>query len=91
MMGFSQPVLILGLLLSAGYASLYHLWGGRTVRDLFLYLVVAGIGFFVGQAIGNITDIGLLQIGHLHLLEASLTAWMALIGLQLLARPARLK
>ena len=83
-MSFSQPALLLGLLLSAGYASLYHLWGGRTVRDLFVYLIVAGVGFAIGQGIGGVTDLALLRIGQLHVLEASLVAWISLFGLRLL-------
>ena len=79
-----SPPLVLGLLVSIGYASLYHLWGGRNVRDLLLYLVAAGFGFIIGQTIGVITKIDLLQIGQIHMLEASIGAWCALIGVSLL-------
>lgn len=79
-----SPPLVLGLLVSIGYASLYHLWGGRSVRDLLLYLVAAGFGFIVGQTVGVITKIDLLQIGQVHMLEASIGAWLVLVGVSLL-------
>ncbi len=79
-----SPPLVLGLLVSIGYASLYHLWGGHSIRDLLLYLVAAGFGFIVGQTVGVITKIDLLQIGQVHMLEASIGAWLALAGVSLL-------
>ena len=78
-----SPALLLGLLLSIAYASLYHLWSGRTVRDLVMALLAAGIGFATGQSLGVLTAASLLLIGHLHLLEATICAWLALLMLYL--------
>lgn len=79
-----SPALVLGVLVSIGYASLYHLWGGRSVRDLLLYLVAAGFGFIIGQTIGLMLNVDLLQIGQINMLEASIGAWAALIIVGLL-------
>ncbi|GIV80502.1 MAG: hypothetical protein KatS3mg050_4896 [Litorilinea sp.] len=74
------PSLLLAALIAVGYASLFHLWGGRSVRDLLLYVVAAGVGFALGQLLGLATQVSFFQIGQLHLVEASIGAWLALIG-----------
>lgn len=79
-----SPPLVLGLLLSIGYASLYHLWGGRSVRDLLLYLVAAGLGFILGQTVGVLAGGEFGQIGQIQMIEASIGAWLALICVRLL-------
>jgi hypothetical protein len=80
MLDLVPPALLLGGLLSIGYASLLHLWGGRTLRDLLLYLVASASGFAVGQLLGVLLQIPLPAIGQVHVVEASLFAWLALIG-----------
>ena len=48
-----NPALLLAALLAIGYASLCHLWTGRSLRDLLVYLAAAGVGVVVGQWIGG--------------------------------------
>ena len=79
---FFAPSLVLGLLLCVAYASLYHLWGGRSSQDLLLFLVAAGAGFVFGQMMGVVTQVPWFQIGQLHLLEATMGAWLLLFGVQ---------
>lgn len=74
-----NPGIVLGVLLSVSYASLFHLWGGRSLRDLGIFLLVALAGFGLGQVIGLFTDIDLLRIGPVHALEASIVAWAGLV------------
>jgi len=73
------PGILLGVLLSVSYASLIHLWGGRTLRDLGVFLIVALIGFGLGQVIGIFTNIDLLRVGPVHALEATIVAWIGLV------------
>jgi len=73
-----SPALLLGFILSTIYAALFHLWGGRTVRDLLLYWVAALVGFAIGHAVGVFTQIPLLEIGQLHVLEGSIGAFIGL-------------
>ena len=82
MIAFVPPALLLGILLSTGYAGLFHLWGGRSVRDLLVYLCAGGCGFAVGQLVGILARSPLPQIGELHVVEGSLMAWLALIGVR---------
>jgi hypothetical protein len=86
MSNWLSPALLLGILLSVGYASLFHLWRGRHLGDLLLALPIAAIGFSAGQLIGLVAQTSLLQVGQLHLLEASIGAWLALFGVRALLR-----
>ncbi len=91
MIGLLPPALLLGILLSAAYAALLHLWKGHGLRDLLLYQVASAGGFAVGQLLGALLEIPLPRIGQVHVVEASLFAWLALIGLRELTiarRPA---
>ena len=78
------PALLLSLLLIIGYAGLFHLWGGQRLRDLLFYLLAATIGFLVGHWIGALLQIPLPSIGELHIIEASLGAWLGLLIVYLL-------
>jgi hypothetical protein len=86
MSNWLSPALLLGILLSVGYASLFHLWRGRHWGDLFLALPIAAIGFSVGQLIGLAAQTSLVQVGQLHLIEASIGAWLALFAVRALLR-----
>lgn len=77
-MGYFSPALLLGTLFWLGYSSLAHLGGGRSLRDLVGFLVLGAIGFSIGQLLGMSTQSPFLQIGELHLFEASLVAWLLL-------------
>ncbi len=74
-----NPTLLLGLLLSAGYAALFHLWTGRTLRDLSMYLVASLLGFGLGQWAGQSIGWSLVRIGQLNLIETAVGALLALI------------
>ena len=75
------PGLLLGALVSAGFAGLFHLGGGRSLRDLVAYLVASAAGFALGQAMGALLNFPLPRIGQVHIVEASVFAWAAMIGL----------
>lgn len=72
------PPLFLGLLFWIIYVALIHLWRGRSFQDLTMMMVMGGIGFGFGQVIGSFTQASFMRIGDLHLLEASLGAWLLL-------------
>ena len=72
------PALLLGALLCLVYGSLYHLLTGRNLRDLGIGLLMTTIGFGLGQLAGLFTQSAFLQIGQLHVTEASLGAWLFL-------------
>ncbi|MBX3011284.1 MAG: hypothetical protein KF832_07240 [Caldilineaceae bacterium] len=79
------PALVLGTMLCLGYAALLHLWLGRNLRDLIMMLVMAAIGFGFGQVMGALTNLPILQIGQLHVVEASVGAWLLMAIARLIA------
>ncbi len=89
MMALVSPGLLLGLLVSAAYAALFHLWGGRSLRDLALYLIASATGFAFGQALGALLHLPLPRVGQVHIIEASVLAWAAMIGLRELRSAAK--
>lgn len=72
------PAFLLGTLFCLCYAAITHFISGHSFRDLFVYLLMGTIGFGFGQAIGTISQSPFLQIGQLHLFEASVVAWLLL-------------
>ena len=82
MLAYVPPALLLGLLLSVAYAGLLHLWKGRSLRDLLLYLIASAGGFAIGQLFGLLLQIPLPRIGQVHVVEATVFAWVALVGVR---------
>ncbi len=74
-----KPPLILSVILAVGYGTLFHLWQGRTYRDLIVYVLAAGVGFALGQGIGMLLNSDWFRIGQVRIIEATLTAWFALL------------
>ena len=74
-----NPTFLIAVLLTIGYASLFHLWTGRTLHDLLVYLAAAGVGVAVGQWIGSALALDFLRIGQLHTLEVTIGAFLSLL------------
>ena len=74
------PALLFAALLVIAYASLVHIWTGHRLRDYIIYLIAAACGFLAGHLIGWLAQSPLPTLGQLHAIEASLLAWLALIG-----------
>ena len=73
------PSLVLGFILSTLYGALFHLWRGGNAGRLLLYLLLAWIGFWLGQLIASYLDITFDTLGQLHLLFATLGSLIFLI------------
>lgn len=82
MIAWIPPGLLLGVLLSAGYAALFHLWRGRNFRDLGLFLLAAGAGFAVGHIVADLAGSPVPPLGRVQAIEATILAWVALIGVR---------
>lgn len=78
-----NPTNLLATLLVAGYASIFHLWTGRSIRDLPLYLLAAAVGFGLGQWVGQALQWDVLKVGQICTLEATLASALALIVVRL--------
>jgi hypothetical protein len=73
------PYLLLSILLGGGYGALFHLWQGKTMRDLVIYFLTGIIGFGLGQGLGNLLGLDIFLIGPLHIVEATGLSWLSLL------------
>lgn len=76
----SASGLVLGFLLASIYGGVFHVIFGGPIRRILLYLVAAWAGFFIGQFIGDFLNFEWLKLGKIHLLSASLGAWLVLFA-----------
>jgi hypothetical protein len=84
------PYLLLLLLLGATYGVLFHLWRGKFLRDLIIYVLTSIIGVSLGHAVGDLLGFTRLMIGPLHLIEASVAGWLSLFVMHWLRlKPAK--
>jgi hypothetical protein len=72
------PGLIVSLLLASIYAVAFHLWKGRSLRDLLFYWLAAVVGFASGQVAGYLLNILPWTIGQVHIVEATFVALLLL-------------
>ena len=72
------PYILLSILLGGIYGVLFHLWQGKTIRDLVIYFLMGIIGFGLGQALGNLLEVNAFLIGPVHLVEATVVSWLSL-------------
>lgn len=70
-----SPSWLLSGIIAGIYGALFHLWRGRTFRELPLYLIAALVGFALGELAGDAIGLDIFMIGPLHLIEASLGSW----------------
>ena len=73
-----SPASLLSALIAVIYAALFHLLRGRMLRELPLYLIASGLGFALGQLVGNLMGLDVFMIGPIHIVEASLGSWTLL-------------
>ncbi len=80
------PSIIFSFILATLYGAAFHLVSGGDARRLALFLLAAWLGFGLGHALGELFDLTLLDIGSLHMLSATVGAWLALVVARLLTR-----
>ncbi len=71
--------IVLGFLLATIYGAAFHLFVGGPPRRIILYVIASWVGFTIGHIVGDLLSIDLLKLGAVHLLSASVGAWIALI------------
>jgi hypothetical protein len=77
-LSFSSPALFLSIIIASVYGALFHVWKGKTGKDLLIYLAAGLVGFGLGQLAGNTLGLGIFLIGQIHVVEASLICWLIL-------------
>ena len=84
------PSVVFSFILATLYGAAFHLVSGGDARRLALFLLAAWLGFALGHAFGDMFGVTLLDIGPLHMLPATMGAWLALVVSRVLTRqPAR--
>lgn len=73
------PTIILGVVISSLYGSVFHLWRGGNFWRLLLYIFLAWIGFWLGHIIGNQLEWTFGSIGTLRLGMASIGTFVSLL------------
>ena len=70
------PAMIISFLLASAYAAAFHLWQGRSLKDLLVFWLAAVLGFAAGQLVGLILAPVPWTLGQVHIVEASLGAFL---------------
>jgi thiamine transporter ThiT len=73
------PALVLSFFLASIYAVAFHLWLGRSLRDLPALWLAALIGFAVGQIVGQVWGFVPWTLGQVHILEATVLSLLFLV------------
>ncbi|HHJ06427.1 MAG TPA: hypothetical protein ENK24_02895 [Anaerolineae bacterium] len=73
-----SPYILLIFLIGGAYGAAFHIWQGKSAKELFYYLPAGIIGFVLGQIVASYFNWQLYQIGPLHIIEASIGAWSTL-------------
>jgi|WetSurMetagenome_2_1015567.scaffolds.fasta_scaffold525589_2 hypothetical protein len=51
-MTLTIPAVLFGIVLSTAYGTAFHFWKGGSLKRLFLYILLAWLGFWSGHFIG---------------------------------------
>ncbi|MCY4070894.1 MAG: hypothetical protein OXG60_06315 [Chloroflexi bacterium] len=74
-----NPVFVFGFVLATLYGLGFHVAMGGSARRMVLFVTTSWVGFLLGQYIGNFIRIDLFRIGIVHLLPATVSAFVFLI------------
>ena len=60
------PALLFGIVLSTAYGTAFHFWKGGSLKKLFLYILLAWIGFWCGQVVASKLDWTFAAVGPIY-------------------------
>lgn len=80
------PTVVLSLAIATLYGTLFHLFWGKSLKELIGYWLAALLGFGAGQLLASVLNWRDVRIGELHVLSASVLCWIFMF----LARQFRL-
>jgi hypothetical protein len=48
------PAIVFGIILSTMYGAVFHFWKGGSLSRLFLYIILAWLGFWIGNFVSDV-------------------------------------
>ena len=81
-----SPSIVFSFILATLYGAAFHVISGGDARRLALFLLAAWLGFALGQTCGETCGGTLMDIGPLHVVPATIGAWLGLVVARLLTR-----
>ncbi len=60
------PTVLFGVVLATLYGAAFHFWRGGSIRRIFLYFVLAQLGFWAGDTAGWMLGFGFGAIGLMN-------------------------
>ena len=76
----TSAALVFGFLIATSYGAGFHFFMGGPAKRIILYVLSAWLGFAIGHLLGDFFNIEVFKLGAIHLLSASLGAWIALLA-----------
>jgi len=75
-----NPITILfGIVLSSAYGTAFHVLRGGGLKRLFLYVILAWLGFWVGHTVGGLIGLKFASLGTLNTGVATIGSVLFLI------------
>lgn len=84
----SLPAIFFGMILATIYGAAYHLLRGGGLGRLIFDLLLAWVGFWLGQFIAEMLGIHIFRVGQINLAAASIISLLFLIAGNWLRLPA---
>lgn len=72
------PSVTFGFIIATLFGAAFHVIVGGDVRRLALFLLCGWVGFVLGQTLGTLFEINILNVGTLRIVSASFGALVAL-------------
>jgi hypothetical protein len=60
------PAILFGIVLSSTYGTAFLLWKGGSLKKLFLYVILAWLGFWIGQLVGGLIGWSFAAVGPIN-------------------------
>lgn len=74
------PNFVFAFMVATLLGAAFHVISGGGARQLALYLLSGWIGFALGQSLGNLLGIAVLQVGEVNIVLASIGALLTLVA-----------
>jgi hypothetical protein len=79
MMSFVSPGVALSILISTACGAAFHAWRGEGYGKLLWYLLLAWVGFALGQLVAWLAAWQFVMVGEVHIVEGLVGSIMLLI------------